>query len=348
MIEISIFGANYGETIIISFGPKGGRRKYGLIDCFPLERKVDFNPIVKYLSERTEKLSFVIATHPHDDHIRGLAQVLEAYQDRVEFFGWWGGMDPDFQTRYFEKLQEINKNGLIRAKQISALISTLKKRHIRLNVWHTSTDGKPDPFYSDEKFSMVAISPWFPEKASYNRGLLTRIDRFTKFKKDSCKPNQTSLGFLIKYDKARILLPGDMERANWKSVIEENPSIFDGGVHFVKIPHHGSDTGRHQDLWSGKRKLPLGTSRRTVAVTTRCENGATRLPTMKVLNEIKESGCETWIIGGKESSSLINERHMASGEIRPRVLSRFTVQIDSSGRVQIIKDMHHLENNLLL
>lgn len=57
--------------------------KYGLIDCGTRGTGKD---VVKYLQEQgVEKLEFVVGTHPHDDHMGGMYDVLNSFQCKVVY-----------------------------------------------------------------------------------------------------------------------------------------------------------------------------------------------------------------------------------------------------------------------
>ncbi len=78
-IEISLFGPGYGEALLVHFG----KNHWVSVDSCVDEQK---NPItLKYLEamglQADSSLKQIIATHWHDDHIRGISKILKACPD---------------------------------------------------------------------------------------------------------------------------------------------------------------------------------------------------------------------------------------------------------------------------
>ena len=75
-IEVSVFGPGFGESIVVHLG--SGR--WMIVDSC-LARSTKEPAALDYLQEIGVDVSanvrFVVSTHWHDDHIRGLAKVYE-------------------------------------------------------------------------------------------------------------------------------------------------------------------------------------------------------------------------------------------------------------------------------
>ena len=101
-----------GDSILIQVN-----KKNLLIDSGP---KSDKNKLFDYLSEsRLDKLDYVIATHPHEDHIGNMSQVIDDY-NVLNFYA------PKVQstTKTFEKM-----------------IDSLKAKNLKINVLKKGTDS---------------------------------------------------------------------------------------------------------------------------------------------------------------------------------------------------------------
>jgi glyoxylase-like metal-dependent hydrolase (beta-lactamase superfamily II) len=75
-LEISIFGLGYGESILIHLG----RQEWMIVDsCIDHASKQPSS--LKYLHsigvDPSESVKLIVATHWHDDHIRGLATIVD-------------------------------------------------------------------------------------------------------------------------------------------------------------------------------------------------------------------------------------------------------------------------------
>ena len=74
-VEVSLFGPGFGECILVHLGSGN----WLLVDsCFDQRRRVQ--PALEYLRrighDPASAVRLVVATHWHDDHIRGLAEVV--------------------------------------------------------------------------------------------------------------------------------------------------------------------------------------------------------------------------------------------------------------------------------
>lgn len=345
MIKITILGSCYGEALVISFDSEEGL-KYGLIDSYHWKKNSDTNFLIDYLDKKLniKSLAFVIATHPHDDHIGGLHEILDFYSDRVDWFGWWGGLYPEQQIAYFDWLEYNYADVDVDSNQIKLLFTTLLEKHPRLVKWHQAVDNKPYPFYvyrdSKTDLQISAISPWLPEQNQFSAAMSSRVNRSGDVLDVSLQPNQTSLGFFVQYHNARIILGGDVEANNWNWAFTKIPKIFSKGAHFIKVPHHGSKTGWHKDMWSGQKRFLNKGQYGTVTATTRFEKGRARLPNSEILHEINNE-CEAWVVAGKNTSGIINKR--VSQNVSISEVSCFQVQVSPLGEVKIHPDKNDLK-----
>lgn len=356
MMEIDVFGARYGEATVISFGARE-HRQFGVIDCHPRGGDPKSNPIVRFLKDRDAKrLAFVIATHPHEDHIKGLDQVIEAYSNRIDFFGWWGGASPSYQVAYFKQLgRQFRAQARILgscAASVERLLDVFDSRRGPPMQGNDATDGHPYPFYESAasdgvSLKITAVSPCLAEQSKFVRSLVSGVHSDAHIDEHRWTANQASLALLIEYGKARIVLGGDVELPNWLWAFSRSPiAALDpekSPVHFVKIPHHGSSTAVHPDMWERLKKFACLGDQQTVAVVTRYTLGGMNLPEDDVLTKIASAGCEVWVVGGNQpptDTSVTNEavrRH--GGRYDP--LCQFHAKIDRSGRVRVTDNPHN-------
>lgn len=75
MVEFTAFGPGYGECLLVHLGDN----EWMIVDsCVEADRV----PVLEYLGamnvEAAEAVKLVVATHWHDDHVRGISRVLAA------------------------------------------------------------------------------------------------------------------------------------------------------------------------------------------------------------------------------------------------------------------------------
>ena len=82
-IELSIFGPGYGEAIAVHLG----EGKWLLIDsCLDPESKTPATAVyLDQLGVKPENVKAIVASHWHDDHVRGISHLAKKYPD-AEFF----------------------------------------------------------------------------------------------------------------------------------------------------------------------------------------------------------------------------------------------------------------------
>ncbi|MVX64110.1 MBL fold metallo-hydrolase [Clostridium chromiireducens] len=109
---VHFIDVDQGDSILIQVNNKNM-----LIDAGP---KSDKNELLNYLSKlNIEKLDYVIATHPHEDHIGNMSDIIDSY-NVLKFYA------PKVQstTKTFEKM-----------------IDSLKRKGLKINVIRKDTDS---------------------------------------------------------------------------------------------------------------------------------------------------------------------------------------------------------------
>ena len=297
-LDVHICGAGFGEMILLRWR-EGSTLCAGLIDCYSNSSNV--RPLIRWLTELgVERLAFIAVTHPHLDHLLRLDQILAAFSGRVDYLWVWPGVEPVKAMIYFKKLAKEfpNSPNMLgrRANAVMALFDERKHQFFDLQLGKPilGTLDKLTRIYptlgATKLIEFICVSPWD-----------TSIIRFTEMVNLGLTPNSqiqdihgdanlVSAGFVVNYGSTQILLGGDMEDDNWRSLTEnpnnplKNPSV-------VKVSHHGSPTGTIPGMW-GKAGF-LGQSCKIAVITPWNK----KLPVASVLEEINSSGCSTYLTG---------------------------------------------------
>src|SRR4051812_33928138 len=100
-LTVHVLGAAKGESIILHL-PSG---QWGVVDCYAGSvANPQTNPTFQFLkSQGVTELEFLCLTHPHDDHYRGMSQLLESFS--IRSFWRFSGLGGSHFLRLVEYLK---------------------------------------------------------------------------------------------------------------------------------------------------------------------------------------------------------------------------------------------------
>ena len=232
-IEVVLLGPGYGESIVLHLG-------YGswvIVDsCINTEGKPR---ALEYLDSigvnAGQEVDLVVATHWHDDHIRGMATLVEVCTRanfscantflNVEILAAIDALEARHLTVEGSGVREIYHvlkwlhSKIVRPKFASA--NRLIHSHGKCEIWSLSP--------SDAAFQsfLQTVGALFPSEGEAK----TRIP--------SISPNDFSVVLWIDIDDVAVLLGSDLERNGWIEILNSRERPKEKASAF-KVPHHGS------------------------------------------------------------------------------------------------------------
>jgi len=260
-LEISVFGPGMGECIVAHLGDG---------DWIVVDSCLDTNsrePIaLDYLKSMdidvSSAVKLVVATHWHDDHIKGLAKVLRTAEGakfvesivfdqkllmRLAKAGAMMGANASATDEYsaiFDILLARQQKGE-NPKTVGPFRAIANKPLLSLSTGRTV------------KAEVVALSP---SDGTYNRAqtdLLEAIRFVTRERRRPASrqgPNQLCVALWLKVGEVRTILGADLEHAagiteGWNAIVNsgERPQ---GQAEIFKVPHHGSLNAHSQECWT--------------------------------------------------------------------------------------------------
>jgi hypothetical protein len=314
-VVIHVFGGRKGETIVLRL-PDG---HWGIVDCYASSLSdPTTNPAYVLLKkEGVQSLAFLCLTHPHDDHYRGMSQLLDHFPVKA-FWSFCDTFPDDFQliVRYFEaELNDLGGSPEIRFKAdklrgiFEGIVGTGR---VPISAARSNQQLYPVPTGIGDPLEIRAIAPTHHVAREYVRSLL-RFLRGRARNDLSVRPfphhhhNAVSIALLVSYGRARIILGGDVEETGWRAVLAEfTPEFLAAGV--VKVSHHGSTTGYCEGLWSR-----MGVGKRSLAVLTPYSRH--RLPEVAALEEISRHTRAVYSSCGQGHCQAVRDwhsRHLSS------------------------------------
>ncbi len=260
-IEVSVWGPGYGESVLIH----ALNNEWIIIDsCIdPITRQP---PVLDYLEkinvDPAEAVKLVVATHWHDDHIRGLSKSFDMCKS-ADFL-----MSEALMTKEFLVLaRTIGKNSQIEGssglEEMSNIFSILledrdksSKRKTKVPirasenkcVWVSPTDSK---------IRLTSLSPSDYTILQCERGLCDLIPQIRKPKRWMVPklPNENHVAVVLwlEFADMTLLLGSDLEddgnlNKGWTAIVNSTRKPK-GKAGIYKFSHHGSATGDLGRVW---------------------------------------------------------------------------------------------------
>jgi hypothetical protein len=258
-LEISLFGPGYGESIVIHIGCS----QWILIDsCKNPQTKKP--AALSYLTDLKVDMALsvrlVVATHWHDDHIRGISAILRdcpsakiaisAALDQQNFLdliaAYANRQSTDGVGEFIEIFRILQERKQTRTP-IRAPILASSDKLLHRDAVQIGSDSLPVEVYS--------LSP---SDASIIRAMLSIAELMPAedtlpLRIPSVSPNYASVVLWIKLGEHRILLGADLETSadpalGWVAVLRSE--AVSGKATVFKVAHHGSHNAHEQLVWS--------------------------------------------------------------------------------------------------
>jgi len=201
-LEVDFLDVGYGDAILI-------KTPYGqniLIDGGP------DSSVIKGLAENLawwdKKIDLMVLTHPHDDHVTGLIEVIKRYKVKKVLYTGVSYDNPNYLA-WLELIRDYRQGGL--SGKIPLIII-----------------DRPQVIKLGENCQLQIIYP----RASL---LGQEVDNL----------NNSSIVAKLVYKQVKFLLTGDIEAEIERQLVDNRVDL---GANVLKVGHHGSDTSSGQEF----------------------------------------------------------------------------------------------------
>lgn len=256
-VEVTLLGPGYGECAVIHLG--NGR--WVLIDSC-LDSDTGHPAALSYLEgmgvDPTTAVRLVLATHWHDDHIRGMGSLVSncagakfccsSALGSAEFLGMVRQYEAGSVIIGGSGVREINDvMGTLLDRNDDPVAASANKLVLRLEATETGhgkecriwTLSPSDAQHRKFLFEIAALVPQVKE---------------TKRRCVAQSPNTLSVVTWVEIGDLAILLGGDLEEtgdnATGWSVIVGSAERPGGRARIFKVPHHGSENAHSDGVWA--------------------------------------------------------------------------------------------------
>lgn len=252
--EISLFGPGIGECVVVHFG--GGR--WLVVDsCLnPTTKRAVALDYLECLGVSVEAaVEFVAVSHWHDDHIRGISDLLSEARS-ARFVLSSALRAAEFEELLNYSLRHVSFSHTSGLDEMRYCLTELKRREGNLR---TPLFAMAQRSLLDERgLRPVEIRALSPSDAAKERAmvslarLLPRVGQAAPRTVPNPRPNETSVVFWVRCGPWRALLGSDLEEtgsgdSGWSAIVETGTH---GESQIFKVAHHGSPTGHHEGIWT--------------------------------------------------------------------------------------------------
>ena len=240
--EVTVFGPGYGECIVLHVG--GGA--WVIVDsCLGAN---DSPVALKYLKriglDPARSVRMVVATHWHDDHIRGMAELVGSCGNasfccastlcRPEFIAVVDAVERRHLTVAGSGVRELHRVFSRLAQTASKPMHALVNRRVLARsgceIWSLSPD---DRVFQD---FLKTVGSLIPDAGQPKQRIPT------------LSPNEVAVALWVGTRNFAVLLGSDLPRQGWLRILEsrERPT---GKASVFKAPHHGAENAHEQGVW---------------------------------------------------------------------------------------------------
>ena len=300
-LEFSLFGPGVGECLVVDLGDGN----WMVVDsCLNGARE---KPVaIEYLEslgvDVGRQVQLVVATHWHDDHVRGISEVVR--QATSADFACSGAL----QNKEFLELVVADEqvklveatSGVSEFTEVLNILDQRVRGRRRLGPDHWAASGTI--LYRAQEPHSVEVHALSPSAQSLtaSKGQVSRlipslskqpIGRFPQV-----SPNYASVALLVKTGELHFLLGADLEtgkdpHCGWQAVLASKvrPDVASS---VYKVAHHGSENADHEGIW---RDLLV---EKPIAILTPFAGGRKPLPSQSDIDRIKsKADCLLTTIG---------------------------------------------------
>lgn len=268
-------GGGYGEAIVL----RVYEHYWIVVDSCENPQTGENLPIGYLLSKGVDvanDVKYVVCTHWHSDHIRGLDRLIESCRSADMICA----IPSDKEKFMTYIMQEATKSSQSSTDIFNNCVTLINNRNSKIKIAH------PDrTLYNDnnQNIWMASLSP----SDEVLRNFL--LEQYVPNIKSIYTPNDKCIVLLMNFNNHFVLLGGDLECSGWMAIMNDSQLINDGLVEVFKVPHHGSDNGYVDDFWVQHVSTDV------ITHLSAYNRGSQKLPTAEMLKLYTEKSKEIYM-----------------------------------------------------
>jgi len=248
--EVNLFGPGYGESIAARIGEK----EWLIVDsCLDAHGRPAPLAYLESIGVPYDHVKLLVASHWHDDHVRGFAEIVEKCQNAQVCMGQ-ALTKAEFQTfvSHYNKTHPNDKftSGTRELYTVLQILNDRKACGLKATpdrrLWQNT------PSNSEPIVEVWSLSPSDACSERFLKFISLTMPQpgKTKVRTPAIKENETAIAILIKYGDSAVLLGADLEETHqgWTAILASTGKP-NSKSNLFKVPHHGSANGHHDDVW---------------------------------------------------------------------------------------------------
>ena len=239
--EVTLLGPGYGESMVLHIG--GGA--WIVVDsCGRAEAPAALDYLRTIGLDPARVVVLIVATHWHDDHIRGMGRMVETCANAA--FCCASAL---CRGEFLEAV------GALEGRHVAAFGSGVREIH---RTFSRLRDADSTPTWAVANRRLFSRGPcqiWSlaPADDAYV-GFLRELGRLVpeagqaETRIPSLSPNGVAVVLWVTVGDIVVLLGSDLERGGWSTVVQD-AARPGGRASVFKVPHHGSASAHESDVW---------------------------------------------------------------------------------------------------
>lgn len=293
--EVTLLGPGYGESLVLHIGGGSWVIIDSCIDSAGSPRALKYLDSINVNPSKAVEL--IVATHWHDDHIRGMTELVEVCNNA------------NFCCATTLCTQEfLSAIDALEGRHLSVSGSGVREIHSVFSQLETR-ESQPTfalanrRIYNQDKCEIWSLSP---DDVAYQNFLRSVSDMFpgegeVKNRIRPISPNEAVVVLWVEVDNIVVLLGSDLEKHGWIRILQSQARPT-GKASVFKVPHHGSKNAHVPNVW--KKLLEDD----PFAILTPWRRGRGRLPTQQDVQRILLETGNTYITAKHDSLTRSSER----------------------------------------
>jgi hypothetical protein len=337
-VEISLLGPGFGECALVHLGSD----RWIIIDSCADSASGRPAPL-EYLANigvDPSSVELVIASHWHDDHIRGLAEVLAACTNakfccssaftKEEFIGLVTKFEPNRTIAGGSGVRELHQIYALLQERGSAIMATADRRLMQIPsnaIEHGCTSEVWTLSPSDQRIADFLMQI----------GSCVAEVRETRYRIPVTNQNDLSVVIWISIGSEAFLLGADLEEngasgTGWSAIVSSTARPI-GQASVFKIPHHGSITGHCEAVWNSMLAAQV------FGLISPFNRGRKKLPSIDDIDRICSRTEHAYVTSSPHCRPSRRRDSAVDKTIRETVVRLRTAE-PATGHIRLRKQMH--------